>query len=70
MLKDAQLKPSGNLRVEMPVSFGRLKMVPLLGSLQAQCPDIKLQVTFNNQYIDLIEEGVDVSVQLDFIPWF
>ena len=64
MLKDTQLKPSGNLRIDMPVSFGRLKMVPLLGAFQAQYPDIKLRVTFNNRYIDLIEEGVDISVRL------
>lgn len=64
VLKEARLKPSGNLRIDMPVSFGRLKMVPLLGAFQAQYPDIKLRVTFNNRYIDLIEEGVDVSVRL------
>jgi LysR family transcriptional regulator, regulator for bpeEF and oprC len=64
VLKDAQLKPSGNLRIDMPVSFGRLKVLPLLGSFQAQYPDIKLRVTFNNRYIDLVEDGVDVSVRL------
>jgi LysR family transcriptional regulator, regulator for bpeEF and oprC len=64
VLKDAQLKPSGNLHVDMPVSFGRLKMVPLLGAFQALYPDIKLRVTFNNRYIDLVEEGVDVSIRL------
>jgi LysR family transcriptional regulator for bpeEF and oprC len=64
VLKDAQLKPSGNLRIDMPVSFGRLKVLPLLGAFQAQYPDIKLRVTFNNRYIDLVEEGVDISVRL------
>jgi DNA-binding transcriptional LysR family regulator len=64
VLKDAQLKPSGNLRVDMPVSFGRLKVLPLLGAFQAQYPDIKLRVTFNNRYIDLVEEGVDIAVRL------
>jgi DNA-binding transcriptional LysR family regulator len=64
VLKDAQLKPSGNLRIDMPVSFGRLKVLPLLGKFQAQYPDIKLRVTFNNRYIDLVEEGVDISVRL------
>lgn len=64
VLKAAQLKPSGNLRIDMPVSFGRLKVLPLLGAFQAQYPDIKLRVTLNNRYIDLIEEGVDVSVRL------
>jgi LysR family transcriptional regulator, regulator for bpeEF and oprC len=64
VLKDAQFKPSGNLRIDMPVSFGRLKVLPLLGTFQAHYPDIKLRVTFNNRYIDLIEEGVDISVRL------
>ena len=64
VLKDAQLKPSGNLRIDMPVSFGRLKVLPLLGTFQAQYPDIKLRATFNNRYIDLVEEGVDISVRL------
>ena len=64
LLKDAQLRPTGNLRIDMPLSFGRLRVLPLLGMFQAQYPDIKLRVTFNNRYIDLIEEGVDVSVRL------
>jgi LysR family transcriptional regulator, regulator for bpeEF and oprC len=64
VLKDAQLKPSGNLRIDMPVSFGRLTVLPLLGTFQAQYPDIKLRVTFTDRYIDLVEEGVDVALRL------
>ena len=63
VLKNAQLKPSGNLRIDMPVSFGRLKVVPLLGAFQARYPDIGLRVTFNDRYIDHIEESVDVSIR-------
>jgi len=64
VLKDSQLEPSGNLRIDMPVSFGRLKVVPLLGPFQARYPHIKLRVTFPDRYIDLIEEGVDVCMRL------
>jgi len=63
VLKEARLKPSGNLRIDLSVSFGRLKMVPLLGSFQAQYPNVRLSVTFTDRYIDLVEEGVDVSVR-------
>jgi LysR family transcriptional regulator for bpeEF and oprC len=63
VLKNAQLKPSGNLRIDMPVSFGRIKVVPLLGVFQARYPDIALRVTFNDRYVDHIEESVDVSVR-------
>jgi LysR family transcriptional regulator, regulator for bpeEF and oprC len=64
VLKDSQLAPSGNLRIDMPVSFGRLKVVPLLGPFQARYPHIKLRVTFADRYIDLIEEGIDVCLRL------
>ena len=64
VLKDSQLEPSGNLRIDMPVSFGRLKIVPLLGPFQAKYPHIKLRVTFTDRYIDLIEEGIDICVRL------
>jgi LysR family transcriptional regulator for bpeEF and oprC len=63
ILKEARLKPTGRLRVDMPVSFGRLKVVPLLGAFQAQYPDIKLALRFVDRYVDLIEEGIDVSVR-------
>jgi LysR family transcriptional regulator for bpeEF and oprC len=64
VLKESQLEPSGNLRIDMPVSFGRLKVVPLLGPFQARYPHIKLRVTFTDRYIDLIEEGIDVCMRL------
>jgi LysR family transcriptional regulator, regulator for bpeEF and oprC len=64
VLKEARLKPSGNLRIDMSVAFGRLKMVPLLSAFQVEYPDIRLSLTFTDRYIDLIEEGIDVSVRL------
>jgi LysR family transcriptional regulator, regulator for bpeEF and oprC len=63
VLKEAQLKPAGNLRLDMPVAFGRLKMVPLFGAFQARYPEVRLTVTFTDRYIDLVEEGVDVCVR-------
>ena len=63
VLKNAQLKPSGNLRIDMPVSFGRIKLVPLLGAFQARYPDIALRLTFNDRYVDMVEEGIDVCVR-------
>ena len=63
VLKETRLKPTGRLRIDMPVSFGRLKVVPLLGPFQAQYPDLKLVISFTDRYVDLVEEGIDVSVR-------
>lgn len=64
VLKEARLRPSGTLRVDASVAFGRLKIVPLLGAFQKAYPDIKFSLTFTDRYIDLAEEGIDVSVRL------
>src|SRR5271157_1209076 len=59
VLKRAQLKPSGTLRIDVPVAFGRIKLVPLLRAFQEDYPEVRLRLTFTDRYIDLIEEGVD-----------
>jgi LysR family transcriptional regulator, regulator for bpeEF and oprC len=63
MLKRAQVKPSGTLRIDVPLSFGRIKLVPLLRPFQEAYPDVRLRITFTDRYIDLIEEGVDIAVR-------
>jgi LysR family transcriptional regulator for bpeEF and oprC len=63
VLKRAQIKPSGTLRIDMPVAFGRIKLVPLLRPFQDDYPDVRLRLTFTDRYIDLIEEGVDIAVR-------
>jgi LysR family transcriptional regulator for bpeEF and oprC len=63
VLKQTRTRPTGKLRVDMPLSFGRLKVVPLLGAFQAEYPDLKLVISFADRYVDLVEEGIDVSVR-------
>jgi len=63
VLKKARTTPTGRLRVDMPVSYGRLKMVPEMGAFQARHPEVQLALTFTDRYIDLVEEGVDVAVR-------
>lgn len=63
VLKQARTTPTGRLRVDMPVAFGRIKVVPLMGTFQARHPEVQLALTFADRYIDLVEEGVDVAVR-------
>jgi LysR family transcriptional regulator, regulator for bpeEF and oprC len=63
VLRRAQIKPSGTLRIDVPLAFGRIKLVPLLRGFQQDYPDVRLRITFTDRYIDLIEEGVDVAVR-------
>jgi LysR family transcriptional regulator, regulator for bpeEF and oprC len=63
VLKETRLKPTGRLRLDMPVGFGRLKVVPLLCRFQAQYPELTLAVTSTDRYVDLVEESIDIAVR-------
>jgi LysR family transcriptional regulator, regulator for bpeEF and oprC len=64
VLTQARIAPRGTLRLDVPVSFGRLKVVPLLGAFQAQFPELRLDVTLTDRYVDLVEEGIDVTMRI------
>jgi LysR family transcriptional regulator for bpeEF and oprC len=64
VLGRARATPTGRLRVDMPVSFGSLKIVPMLGAFRAAYPDITLALSFTDRLVDLVEEGIDVAVRM------
>lgn len=59
-----QQKPSGLLRVSCPVSFGRFQIVPRLKEFLGRYPDIKIDLLMADHFIDLVEEGVDLSIRI------
>jgi LysR family transcriptional regulator for bpeEF and oprC len=64
VLGRARATPAGRLRIEMPVAFGSLKIVPLLGAFRAEYPDITLALSFTDRVVDLVEEGIDIAVRM------
>jgi LysR family transcriptional regulator for bpeEF and oprC len=63
VLTQSRLAPAGRLRLDLPVQLGRRKIVPLLGAFRAAYPALRLDVSFTDRFIDLVEEGVDVAVR-------
>jgi DNA-binding transcriptional LysR family regulator len=56
--------PSGRLRVDLPLAFGRRRVAPVLFALTAAYPDLSLELSFTERRIDLVGEGVDLAVRL------
>lgn len=56
--------PAGRLRVDLPAAFGRLHVLPTLLDFAAQNPRLDLAVTFSDRTVNLIEEGIDLSVRI------
>jgi DNA-binding transcriptional LysR family regulator len=56
-------EPAGTLRIHMPVTFGRLVMLPMLAQLSQQYPRLSIDARFSDVYVDLVKEGVDVAIR-------
>ncbi|WP_395664467.1 LysR family transcriptional regulator [Methylocella sp.] len=57
-------KPSGILRVLAPYALGGLIIDRMLSDFQKLCPDVQIQLTLNNEHLDLIEHGFDVALRI------
>ncbi|MRT26894.1 DNA-binding transcriptional regulator, LysR family [Candidatus Pantoea symbiotica] len=60
--------PSGRLRLAVPNTYGRLGVMPLLIPFCRQHPDVELNLTFSDRFIDLFDEGIDVAVRIGGSP--
>lgn len=57
------LVPAGRLRIDMPAAFGRKVMVPILLEIGKAYPALQLTLTFTDDVIDLVDEGVDLAIR-------
>lgn len=56
--------PRGRLRVNMPASFGEAHVAPVLPGFMQRYPDVSLEVTQTDRFVDLVAEGVDVAIRV------
>jgi DNA-binding transcriptional LysR family regulator len=56
-------EPSGRLRVDIPVAFGRRVVAPLLFEIANKYPALQLNMTFSDHIVDPFEEGIDLLVR-------
>ncbi len=59
----ARAEPRGTLRINMPVAFGRLVMMPVLAELARLHPKLSIDARFSDVYVDLVKEGIDVAIR-------
>jgi len=56
--------PQGTLRVAAPIDYGVQVVAPLLSQLRGRYPALKVELICGDDLIDLIAEGIDVTVRL------
>lgn len=59
-----RIEPQGILRIDIPVGFGRIIVIPALPEFSARYPHIELEIGMSDRSVQLIREGVDCVVRL------
>lgn len=58
----------GQLRVNVPVTFGLLYLAPLWPRFMDLHPKVTLEVSLADRLVDLVEEGYDLAVRIARLP--
>ena len=56
--------PRGLLRVSVPVAFGRMHLAPRLPTFLAANDEVQIDLTLNDRFADLVEEGFDLALRI------
>lgn len=59
---------SGKLRISAATTFARLHIIPHLPAFLAEHPELEIDVILDDRVIDLIAEGIDVSLRMGNLP--
>jgi DNA-binding transcriptional LysR family regulator len=60
----ARATPSGTLRIDLPITYGRRIVIPLLAGLVRQHPSLTLDVRLQDSYADLVRDGLDLAIRV------
>ena len=59
-----QSQVQGGLRISTSVAFGRRVLVPLVMRFMKSHPKLQIDLTFEDRYVDLVEQGIDVAIRM------
>lgn len=57
-------QPSGTLRVNCPITFGQLMIMPHLKDFMVRYPQIEVDLMMSDRIVNLVEEGVDLAIRI------
>jgi DNA-binding transcriptional LysR family regulator len=57
-------QPAGTLRLSCPVAFGQHQVMPYVKGFLERYPDIKLDLTLSDRFVDLVEDGIDLAIRI------
>ncbi|MBB2750224.1 UNVERIFIED_ORG: DNA-binding transcriptional LysR family regulator [Rhizobium aethiopicum] len=58
----------GRLRVAVPLSFGPTHFAPVLADMARRHPQLHIDTSYSDRFVDLIAEGFDCAIRVGFLP--
>lgn len=55
---------SGVLRMTAPVDYGKFILAPVVNDFLRQHPKIRMEVILSDEYLDLVQESIDVAIRI------
>ena len=64
LARGKQGRPQGRLRIGTSVAFGRRIITPLILAFMREFPAIEVDLSFDDNYVDLVAQGMDVAIRM------
>lgn len=59
-----QSRVRGTLRISTSVAFGRRVLTPLVLRFMQQHPELQIDLSFEDRYVNLVEQGMDLALRM------
>jgi len=64
LVASLQEEPRGTLKINAPMSFGTLHLGPAVAEFAERYPELNVQLTLDDRFINPLEEGFDVTIRI------
>lgn len=68
LIEQQDQEPQGVLKISAPIDFSTMYLMRGLTVFQQSHPKIQLDISFNDHFVSLIEEGFDVAIRIGDLP--
>ncbi|MFC3028743.1 LysR family transcriptional regulator [Roseomonas sp. CGMCC 1.13459] len=64
LAQEMRSQPKGVLRVNAPMTFGAFSLAPFVTRYLARHPEMQIDLTLNDRFVDPLEEGFEVMLRI------
>ena len=63
-IAESRHQPTGTLRINAPTAYGSARIAPLVGEFLRPYEHLQVELTLQDDYVDLIENGIDLAIRI------